>query len=178
MSSETAISRWLQDEMPRRGYPVGGRRSGGISRLAEDAGIPQASMSRIVNGGAEPGIDHLRKIGRTLGVPLNEMLIHAEMADESDFSDTEVRVYPNPAAPDSAAKVQVPPEVLDMLPDLEPYKQHIWLTPGLSVKQRATLLSLVRLLLDDFPGENEKLTAVLGVMRVLAYETKAPAPAP
>jgi len=165
MSSETAISRWLQDEMPRRGYPLGGRRSGGISRLAEDAGIPQASMSRIVNGGAEPSLDALRKIGRALGVPLNEMLIHAGQAEESDFA---LRTIVGPVTPavEAAQQVHVPRDVA--IEDLEPYKQHLWYTPDLTVEQRATLISLARLLVrPDIRGEAERLDAVMDVLRAL-----------
>jgi transcriptional regulator with XRE-family HTH domain len=166
MSSETAISRWLQKEMPRRGYPVGGPRAGGISRLAEDAGIPQGSMSRIVNGRAEPGIDSLRKIGKVFGVPLNEMLIHAEMADESDFA---LRTFVGPVTPvvEAARRVQVPRDV--PIEDLEPYKQHLWFTPDMTAEQRATLISLARLLVrPDIPGEAERLDAVMAVLRALA----------
>lgn len=171
MSSETAISRWLQREMPRRGYPVGGPRSGGISRLAEDAGIPQGSMSRIVNGRAEPGVDSLRKIGKVFGVPLNEMLIHAEMAEESDFA---LRTIVGPVTPvvEAAQRVHVPRDVA--IEDLEPYKQHLWFTPDLTVEQRATLISLARLLVrPDIRGEAERLEAVMDVLRALIADPAA-----
>lgn len=171
MSSETAISRWLQKEMPRRGYPVGGRRSGGISRLAEDAGVPQGSMSRIVNGRAEPGIDTLRKIGKVFGVPLNEMLIHAEMADESDFA---FRTFVGPITPaiEEARRVELPPDV--PIEDLEKYKQHLWFTPDMTVRQREKLISFARLLVrPDIPGETERLAAVMDVLRALVTDPAA-----
>lgn len=86
MSSETALSQWLRAEMPRRGYPLGGPRAGGITRLAEDAGIPQASMSRLVNSGGEPSIDNLRKIGQVLGYTLAEMMVFAGIADPDEMT--------------------------------------------------------------------------------------------
>lgn len=171
MSSETAISRWLQKEMPRRGYPIGGRRSGGISRLAEDADISQPTMSRIVNGGAEPSIDALRKIGKALGVPLNEMLIHAEMAEESDFS---LRTFVGPVTPlvEAARDVQIPRDV--PIEDLDRYKQHLWFTPDMTVEQRAKLISFARLLRrPDIPGEAERLEAVMDVLRAIAVDPTA-----
>lgn len=164
MSSETAISRWLQAEMPRRGYPIGGPRAGGISRLAEDAGIPQASMSRIVNGRAEPGVEHLRKIGKVFSVPLNELLIHAEMADESDFT---FRTILSPGSPDEGAaqQVDVPHDV--PIEDLDGYQQHLWFTPDMTVEQREKLVSFARLLRTDMPGEADRLAAMIGVLRAL-----------
>lgn len=167
MSSETAISRWLQKEMPQRGYPIGGRRSGGISRLAEDAGIPQASMSRIVNGGAEPSLDALRKIGKALRVPLNELLIHAEMADESDFALPPL-VGPITPVIEAARRVKVPRDV--PLEDLEPYKQHLWLTPELTVQQREALISFARALHADLPGDEDRLAVMVSILRALVVE--------
>lgn len=161
MSSETAISRWLQAEMPRRGYPIGGPRAGGISRLAEDSGIPQASMSRIVNGRAEPGIEHLRKIGKVFAVPLNELLVHAEMADESDFALHDVI----PPTGGASRRVKVPRDV--PIEDLDEYQQHLWFTPDMTVEQREKLVSFARLLRTDMPGEADRLAAMIGVLRAL-----------
>lgn len=85
MSTGTALSRWLRSEMPRRGYPTEGPRAGGISRLAQKAGISQANMSRLVNGAGEPSIDTLRKIGEVFGVSLGEMMIHAGLAKPGEI---------------------------------------------------------------------------------------------
>lgn len=85
MSTGTALSRWLRAEMPRRGYPIEGPRAGGISRLAQDAGISQANMSRLVNGAGEPNIDTLRKIGEVFKVPLGEMMVHAGLAERGEI---------------------------------------------------------------------------------------------
>jgi transcriptional regulator with XRE-family HTH domain len=149
MTSETAISRWLQHEMPRRGYPLGGPRAGGISRLAEDAGIPQASMSRIVNGRAEPSIESLRKLATLWKIPLGEMLVHAGYAD---LNDLHVVVAPADAAPD-APPVSLPAHV--SLPDLEPWERHIWLSPHLTTPEKEVTILVIRLRrgeLNDFEG--------------------------
>lgn len=71
MSTDSPLSQWLHEQMPRRGYPLGGPRAGGISRLAADAGIPQATMSRLVHGQAvEVSTDNLRKLGKVFGKTL------------------------------------------------------------------------------------------------------------
>jgi transcriptional regulator with XRE-family HTH domain len=70
--------------MPRRGYPLEGHRAGGITRLAADTGISQATMSRMVNGQGEPSIDSLRKIGDLWGYTLQEMMVFAGFAEASD----------------------------------------------------------------------------------------------
>jgi len=83
VSGQTSLSRWLRQEMPRRGYPLEGHRAGGITRLATDTGISQATMSRMVNGQGEPSIDSLRKIGNLWGFGLQEMMIFAGLAEPS-----------------------------------------------------------------------------------------------
>lgn len=83
MSTETVFSKWLREEMPRRGYPVGGPRAGGISRLAVDAGISQANMSRIANGQQQPSLDALRKIGKVFGYEIIRMMTFAGLADDA-----------------------------------------------------------------------------------------------
>ncbi len=139
MTSETAISRWLHTEMPRRGYPLQGHRAGGISRLAEDAGIPQATMSRIVNGRAEPSVESLRKLAHLWKIPLGELLVHAGLADPSDL-----HVYithPDSDHVDSLASI--PAHI--KLDDLEPWERGIWLIPDLTDKEKKSMILLVRL---------------------------------
>lgn len=88
MADDTAFGAWLRREMPRRGYPLEGHRAGGKSRLADDADLSRASMSRIVDGLAEPSLDTLRKIGGVFGIPLGEMLVHANMAEPGEVGGT------------------------------------------------------------------------------------------
>jgi transcriptional regulator with XRE-family HTH domain len=70
--------------MPRRGYPLEGHRAGGITRLAADTGISQATMSRMVNGLGEPSVDSLRKIGNLWSYTLQEMMVFAGFAEAGD----------------------------------------------------------------------------------------------
>jgi len=90
VAQQTTLSLWLKAEMPRRGYPLDGHRAGGISTLASNAGIPQATMSRLVHGQGEASVDNLRKLAKVFGLTLREMMIiaglaeHDEMAESSD----------------------------------------------------------------------------------------------
>lgn len=150
MTSETAISRWLRTEMPRRGYPIEGHRAGGISRLAEDAGIPQATMSRIVNGRAEPSIESLRKLAHLWNTPLGEILVHAGYADLNDL-----HVPTTPRHGPAAEPVSIPHWV--DLSALAEWERHVWLTPGLTVQQREIAILLVRLERGDLEDDTEGL---------------------
>src|SRR5437879_7687229 len=102
VSGQTSLSRWLRQEMPRRGYPLEGHRAGGITRLAADTGISQATMSRMLNSQGEPSVDSLRKIGSLWGYTLQEMMVFAGLAEPSGpvahVSQVSIRA-PEPAAP-------------------------------------------------------------------------------
>jgi transcriptional regulator with XRE-family HTH domain len=145
--AETPLASWLRTEMPRRGYPIDGPRAGGIARLADEAEISRASMSRIVNGLAEPSIDNLRKIGTVLGYSFGEMLIHAGIAEPADLH---LRDAP---AEEDIERVGVPASV--HLHDLEPWERDIWLNAGLTTPEKKVLILFIRLrrgVLDDDRG--------------------------
>lgn len=70
--------------MPRRGYPLEGPRAGGMTRLAADAGISQATMSRLLSGRGEPSYDSLRKIGALWGYTLHQMMVFAGITEPDE----------------------------------------------------------------------------------------------
>lgn len=141
MADETPLALWLRTEMPRRGYPIEGPRAGGITRLADDAGISRASMSRIVAGRADASIEALRKIGQVLGYTLGDMLVHAGYAEPDDLN---VIVITSTVSDDTAIPpAAVPPNV--SLPDLEPWERHIWLAPDLTTPEKEVAILLIRL---------------------------------
>jgi transcriptional regulator with XRE-family HTH domain len=144
--AETPLASWLRTEMPRRGYPIEGTRAGGIARLADEADISRASMSRIVNGLAEPSIDNLRKIGKVLGYSFGEMLVHAGIAEPADL-----HLRDAPPAED-IERVGVPANV--HLEDLESWERDIWLS-GLTTPEKKVVILFIRLrrgILDDDRG--------------------------
>lgn len=83
------LAEWLKREMPRRGYPIEGARAGGLSRLADDAGISRAALSRIMSGQAEPSLDTLRALGRCLGYSNLDMLRFAGIVEPEDLAGSQ-----------------------------------------------------------------------------------------
>lgn len=148
MADETPLALWLRAEMPRRGYPLEGPRAGGIARLADNAEISRASMSRIVAGRAEASLEALRKIGQVLGYTLGDMLVHAGYAEPGDLNV----VAPHASEP-ATEPVDLPANV--SLADLEPWERRIWLAPDLTNAEKQVVILVVRVrrgLLDDFEG--------------------------
>lgn len=82
--------------MPRHGYPLEGHRAGGVSRLAEDAGIPQATMSRLVHGKSNPDVQTLRRLGPIFGKSLDEMIVIAGLAEPDEFDTPRLTLIDNP----------------------------------------------------------------------------------
>lgn len=74
--------------MPRRGYPLEGPRAGGLSRLADDAGISRSSLSRIVSGDAEPSVETLRALAKVFRMSLGAMMVHAGVAEPGDVGQS------------------------------------------------------------------------------------------
>jgi hypothetical protein len=119
-------------------------------------------MSRIVNGGAEPGIESLRKLARLWKIPLGEMLVHAGYADPDEI----YLIAPRPHVPEHYDPEPVTiPSWVDFR-DIPEWEQHIWRTPGLSVEQREGAILLIRLHRGDLNDDTE------GLLRL--YDTIAP----
>ena len=146
--AETPLASWLRTEMPRRGYPIDGPRAGGIARLADDAEISRASLSRIVNGHAEASIDNLRKIGQVLTYSLGEMLVHAGIAKPADL-----QIRDAPAGDQRRPRAGIPANV--NFSELEPWEQEIWLNSDLTTPEKKVAILLIRLrrgIVDDDRG--------------------------
>jgi transcriptional regulator with XRE-family HTH domain len=145
--------------MPRRGYPLKGPRAGGITRLAADAGIPQATMSRLVNGIGEPSTETLRRIGAVLGYSLGEMMVRAGLAQPSEMARPNAdpsTTAPHPAPLKSVPTVQLgapgDPDPADpvtgigglRLTDDDKSELEIWMMTVLPWQTRATLIQTLR----------------------------------
>ncbi|MFI6644299.1 helix-turn-helix transcriptional regulator [Streptomyces sp. NPDC050504] len=71
--------------MRRRGYDIDSPRGGGKSRLADDAGVHRAAVSRLLQRQSMPDLDTMRRIAVVLGVPLRDMLIRSGKLSEEDL---------------------------------------------------------------------------------------------
>lgn len=75
----TSFADWLREAAERRGYALSepGRRAGGSTQLATDAGVPQSVVSRVLSGSTKPSPETVLKLGRVLFVSPTEALLRA-----------------------------------------------------------------------------------------------------
>jgi hypothetical protein len=73
-----------------------------MTRLAADAGISQATMSRLLSGRGEPSTDSLRKLGNLWGYSLQQMMVFAGLADDQPGEVAAAK----PAPPQTGVRVE------------------------------------------------------------------------
>ncbi|MGK5642522.1 helix-turn-helix domain-containing protein [Streptomyces sp. URMC 126] len=76
---------WVEDLMRERGYDIDSPRGGGRTRLAEDAGVHRAAVTRLLQRQSMPDLETMRGLARVLGVGLRDMLIRSGRASESEL---------------------------------------------------------------------------------------------
>ena len=86
-----AFAAWVEDLMRDRGYDIDSPRGGGKSRIADEAGVHRAAVTRLLQRQSMPDLETTRRLARVLGVPVREMLIRSgrltaeELADPHDY---------------------------------------------------------------------------------------------
>ncbi|MFF4184455.1 helix-turn-helix domain-containing protein [Streptomyces sp. NPDC001691] len=76
---------WVEDLMRERGYDIDSPRGGGRSRLAEDAGVHRAAVTRLLQRQSLPDLETMRALARVLGVGLRDMLIESGRVTAEDL---------------------------------------------------------------------------------------------
>ncbi|MGW2746965.1 helix-turn-helix domain-containing protein [Streptomyces sp. NPDC001450] len=76
---------WVEDLMRERGYVIDGPRGGGKSRLADDAGVHRAAVTRLLQRQSMPDLETMRRLAGVLGVPLRDMLIRSGRLSAEDL---------------------------------------------------------------------------------------------
>ncbi|MEV7197201.1 helix-turn-helix domain-containing protein [Streptomyces sp. NPDC093510] len=71
--------------MRERGYDIDSPRGGGKSKLADDAGVHRAAVSRLIQRQSMPDLETMRRLAAVLGVPLRDMLIRSGRLSENDL---------------------------------------------------------------------------------------------
>ncbi|MED7822957.1 helix-turn-helix domain-containing protein [Streptomyces chiangmaiensis] len=71
--------------MRERGYVIDGPRGGGKSKLADDAGVHRAAVTRLLQRQSMPDLETMRRLATVLGVPLRDMLIRSGRLSEEDL---------------------------------------------------------------------------------------------
>lgn len=106
---------WVECLMRRGGYDIDSPRGGGKSRLADDAGVHRAAVSRLLQRQSMPDLETMRRLAAVLGVPLRDMLIRSGKLSEDDLpiaagaagAREQVTLSPEEAA----RRMGVPPEL-------------------------------------------------------------------
>ncbi|MCS0637206.1 helix-turn-helix transcriptional regulator [Streptomyces sp. LP05-1] len=76
---------WIEDLIRRRGYDIDSPRGGGKSRLADEAGVHRAAITRLLQRQSMPDLETTRRLARVLGVPVRDMLIRSGRLTEEDL---------------------------------------------------------------------------------------------
>ncbi|MFE4334257.1 helix-turn-helix domain-containing protein [Streptomyces sp. NPDC056831] len=106
--------------MRRRGYDIDSPRGGGKSKLADDAGVHRAAVSRLLQRQSMPDLETMRRLAGVLGVPLRDMLIRSGRLSEDDLPvNAGSRAAPGEDSPrltpgEAALRMGVPPELREM----------------------------------------------------------------
>ncbi|MGW1077780.1 helix-turn-helix domain-containing protein [Streptomyces sp. NPDC002537] len=87
---------WMEDLMRSRGYDIDRPRGGGRSRIADDAGVHRAAVTRLLQRQSMPDLATMRGLARALDVPVRDVLIRSGKLTEADLP------MPVPHAPDRA----------------------------------------------------------------------------
>ncbi len=89
-----AFAAWMEGLMRARGYDIDSPRGGGKTRLAEDAGVHRAAVTRLLQRRSMPDLETMRGLSRALGVPVRDVLIRSGKLTEQDLP-----LPPTPAGP-------------------------------------------------------------------------------
>lgn len=80
-----AFAAWMEGLMRARGYDIDSPRGGGKTRLAEDAGVHRAAVTRLLQRRSMPDLETMRGLSRALGVPVRDVLIRSGKLTEQDL---------------------------------------------------------------------------------------------
>lgn len=82
-----ALAAWVADLMRERGYDIDSPRGGGRSRMADEAGVHRAAVTRLLQRQSMPDLETTRRLARALGVPVREMLIRSGRLTAEELAD-------------------------------------------------------------------------------------------
>ncbi|MGK5631142.1 helix-turn-helix domain-containing protein [Streptomyces sp. URMC 123] len=76
---------WMEDLMRSRGYDIDHPRGGGRSKVADDAGVHRAAVTRLLQRQSMPDLATMRGLARALDVPVRDVLIRSGKMTEDDL---------------------------------------------------------------------------------------------
>ncbi|WP_336319438.1 helix-turn-helix transcriptional regulator [Streptomyces lavendofoliae] len=114
---------WIEGVIRRQGYDIDSPRGGGKSRLADEAGVHRAAITRLLQGQSMPDLETMRRLAHVLRIPVRDMLIKSGRLTEEDLplpglpEDVPPAEEEAPAAltlEQAAAGLGIPPEQREM----------------------------------------------------------------
>ncbi|MFR9795516.1 helix-turn-helix domain-containing protein [Streptomyces sp. MS06] len=112
-----AFASWVEDLMRERGYDIDTPRGGGKSRIADEAGVHRAAVTRLLQRQSMPDLETMRGLARVLGVSVRDMLIRSGRVTAEELPFTADLLPPpewQPTIEDFAHWLGVPDERLDV----------------------------------------------------------------
>ncbi|MFE2040030.1 helix-turn-helix domain-containing protein [Streptomyces sp. NPDC059477] len=94
-----AFAAWVEDLIRRRGYDIDSPRGGGRSRIADEAGVHRAAVTRLLQRQSMPDLETTRRLARALGVPVRDMLIRSGRLTAEELADPHDRPAATATAP-------------------------------------------------------------------------------
>ncbi|MGW0560437.1 helix-turn-helix domain-containing protein [Streptomyces sp. NPDC003016] len=76
---------WIEELIRRRGFDIDSPRGGGKSRLADEAGVHRAAITRLLQRQSMPDLETTRRLAQVLDVSVREMLIRSGRLTEDDL---------------------------------------------------------------------------------------------
>ncbi|MEU6881411.1 helix-turn-helix transcriptional regulator [Streptomyces sp. NPDC046712] len=106
---------WVESLMRERGYDIDSPRGGGKSRIADEAGVHRAAVTRLLQRQSMPDLETMRRIAPLLGVSVRDMLIRSGRVTPEELPLAADLLPPNdwqPTMEDFARWLGVPDERL------------------------------------------------------------------
>ncbi|MFC8504880.1 helix-turn-helix domain-containing protein [Streptomyces sp. NPDC057411] len=104
---------WVEGLMRARGYDIDSPRGGGKSRIADEAGVHRAAVTRLLQRQSMPDLETMRRIAPLLGVSVRDMLIRSGRVTPEELPLAEDLLPPGdwqPTMEDFARWLGVPDE--------------------------------------------------------------------
>ncbi|MER5764157.1 helix-turn-helix transcriptional regulator [Streptomyces sp. NPDC002082] len=127
-----AFAAWVEDLMRQRGYDIDSPRGGGKSRIADEAGVHRAAVTRLLQRQSMPDLETMRRMAPFLGVSVRDMLIRSGRVSPEEL----------PLAP-------LPLPAGGQRPAIEDFAR--WL--GVPEERRAVFVKVVSQFLEPAEGE-------------------------
>ncbi|MER7514763.1 helix-turn-helix transcriptional regulator [Streptomyces sp. NPDC126499] len=108
---------WVEGLMRARGYDIDSPRGGGKSRIADEAGVHRAAVTRLLQRQSMPDLETMRRIAPLLGVSVRDMLIRSGRVTPEELPLAADLLPPGdwqPTMQDFARWLGVPDERMDV----------------------------------------------------------------